>query len=343
MPNTAIYVRSPYILSQTGVANDTTKLELFIWNSPATIPATPTRTLTKDIPSSIQTTVYYDVSEYCRDYIAHLKYTEVITNTAVAVGEYCFCTAKVYKNSVLQTTYTFICFDGYGYFAQGMNPTGNNVMLTEGTYQIKTNTNSGGITVNNDGTGTWAIVYKPLIASVPSYSLTLTGVSYAPYINENFKNTGGNRVTVEKDSVVIASYTFLEVCEPKYTVMNLDFVNKFGAWQRLVLFKASFENLDTTSNEYNMMSPTPNYSIYENRRQTFNTNGIDKIRVNTGLVEESYKEVIKQLLLSEKIMLDDKPVKITSKGVELQKAINKKMINYELTFDYSNPVINTIQ
>lgn len=343
MPNTAIYVRSPYILSQSGVANDTTKVELFLWNSPATIPVTPTRTLTKAIPSSIQTTVYYDISEYCRDYIAHLKYNEVITNTAVAVGEYCYCTAKVYKNSVLQTTYTFICFDGYGYFADGMNPTGNNVMLTEGTYQIETNTNSGGITVHNDGTGTWAIVYKPLIASFPTYSLVLTGVSYAPYINENFKNTGGNRVTVEKDAVVIASYTFLEVCEAKYQVMNLDFVNKFGSWQRLVLFKASFENLDTMSNEYNMMSPTPNYSIYANRRQTFNTNGIDKVRVNTGLVEESYKEVIKQLLLSEKIMLDDKPVKITSKGVELQKAINKKMINYELTFDYSNPVINTIQ
>ena len=348
MPNTAIFVRSPYILSQAGVANDTTKCELFLWNDPASIPATPTRTLSKPIPSSIQTTVYYDISEYCRDYIAHLKYNEVITDTPVAVGEYCYCTAKVYLNEVLEDTYTFVCFDGYGYFADGMNPTSNNVLMDEGTYQIKTNANSGGITIHNDGVDSWGVTYKPLGASFPTYTDAMSGVSYAPYINENFKGTGGNRVEVTKDDgvnppVVMASFTFLEVCEPKYTPVNLDFINRWGVWQRIVCFKASFDNFDVMSNEFNMMSPTPNYSIYANRKQTFNTNGNDKIRVNTGIVDESYKGVIKQIMLSEKIMLDDKPVKLSSKSIELPKSVNKKIINYEMSFEYAYQTINTIQ
>jgi hypothetical protein len=92
-----------------------------------------------------------------------------------------------------------------------------------------------------------------------------------------------------------------------------------------------------------MMSPTPDYSIYANRKQTFNTNGNDKIRVNTGIVDESYKGVIKQIMLSEKIMLDDKPVKLSSKSIELPKSVNKKIINYEMSFEYAYQTINTIQ
>jgi hypothetical protein len=141
----------------------------------------------------------------------------------------------------------------------------------------------------------------------------------------------------------MASFTFLEVCEPKYTPVNLDFINRWGVWQRIVCFKASFDNFDVMSNEFNMMSPTPDYSIYANRKQTFNTNGNDKIRVNTGIVDESYKGVIKQIMLSEKIMLDDKPVKLASKSMELPKSVNKKIINYEMSFEYAHQTINTIQ
>ena len=55
MANTAIFVRSPYNLTVTGVANDTTRCDLFLWNSPDSIPGTATRQLSKPIPSSVQT------------------------------------------------------------------------------------------------------------------------------------------------------------------------------------------------------------------------------------------------------------------------------------------------
>ncbi len=67
---------------------------------------------------------------------------------------------------------------------------------------------------------------------------------------------------------------------------------------------------------------------------------MDKISVNTGWVFESYSEVMKQLLLSEKILLDDKPVNVDTKSLELQKNINNRNINYNLSFKYSNPTLN---
>jgi hypothetical protein len=67
---------------------------------------------------------------------------------------------------------------------------------------------------------------------------------------------------------------------------------------------------------------------------------MDKITVNTGWVFESYSEVMKQLLLSEKILLDDKPVNVDTKSLELQKNINNRNINYNLSFKYSNPTLN---
>ena len=343
MANTAIFVRSPYNLTVTGVANDTTRCDLFLWNSPDSIPVTATRQLSKPIPSSVQTSVYYDISEYCREYINAISYTEVTAVTNLPVNEYCFCTAKTYKNDVLQTTYTFICFDGYGYFEDGANPAYNDVLLDEGAYQIKENANSGGITINDDGTATWTVDYRALSDTGTIYTLNVSGVDYVPYINTNFKGTGGNLVKVYKNAVLQATYTFIEVCEPKYTVMDLDFVNKYGAWQRLVLFKASFNNFDVSSNEFNLMSSSPAYNPLIARRKTFNTNGMDKIRVNTGFVDESYSDVIKQMMLSETILLDNKPVKLNSKSIELQKSINKKVINYELTFDYAYHTINTVQ
>lgn len=343
MANDAIFVRSPRILTVSGTANDTTRCDIYLWNDPDSIPATPTRVLSKPIPSSIQTDVYYDISEYCRRFIGAIQYNEITSVTDVSVNEYCYCTVKTYLNGVLDTTYTFICFDGYGYFENGANIDYENVFLDEGTYQIKTNANSGGLTIYDDGTATWLVRYRALSLTGTVYDISISGLQCVPYIHTSFKGTGGNVIEVYKNAVLQFTYTFNEVCEPKYTPMNLDFVNRYGAWQRLVLFKASFNMMDMSNTEFNMMSPTPAYSTLLARRKTFNTNGSEKVRVNTGFVDESYSEVIKQVLFSETILLDDRPVKVNSKSQELHKSINKKVINYELTFDYASPMINTIQ
>jgi len=43
------------------------------------------------------------------------------------------------------------------------------------------------------------------------------------------------------------------------------------------------------------------------------------------------------------LLIDNKPVKLSSKSTELHKSINKKMINYELSFEYAYMTINNVQ
>ena len=63
-------------------------------------------------------------------------------------------------------------------------------------------------------------------------------------------------------------------------------------------------------------------------------NGLTSTTINTGFVDESYKEVIKDLLMSESVYIDvdgtDMPVKVVDTTQSLQKSINDKMINYTI-------------
>jgi hypothetical protein len=339
MANTPINVRSPRIIDISGTAGQATKLELYIWNDPDSIPTNPTYTLEKPVPSSLVTTCAYDLSPYCRNYITHLGYTEVTADTAAPVGEYCFCTAKSYLDGVLQATATLICFDGYGYQSEGENPAHVDQFLTAGSYYINSTGNSGGIYYHDDQVATWEARWTGL-QSGGTTTITLgEEVGYIPYINTAYQGEG-NKLELIKASTVQNTYYFYELDECKYDAINCDFVNKFGGWQRIVFFKASRSSFEMTNTEYNLMPSSTTYNVLDNVRKVFNVNGMEKISVNTGWVFESYSDVIIQLMLSEKILLDNVPVILDTKSVELQKNINDKNINYKLDFKYSAPKLN---
>jgi len=159
-----------------------------------------------------------------------------------------------------------------------------------------------------------------------------------PYIHSSYQGEG-NTLEMIKASVVQHTYTFYELDECKYTPINCDFVNRYGGWQRIIFFKASRSTFDMTNTEYNLKPQATGYNVQHNVRKVFNVNGTEKISVNTGWVFEGYSDVMKQLLMSEKILLDDVPVIMDTKSINLQKNINDKTINYSLDFKYSAPVL----
>ena len=92
----------------------------------------------------------------------------------------------------------------------------------------------------------------------------------------------------------------------------------------------------------NKQTSLSNYSTNEGQMQEFNINGVKRIKVNTGWVEENYKETIEEMLMSEKILVNGYPAKLTTKNVEKYKNINTKQINYELDFTYNYQLINSV-
>jgi len=82
--------------------------------------------------------------------------------------------------------------------------------------------------------------------------------------------------------------------------------------------------------------------LTQGQRNVFNSNGKRTIRVNTDWVDESYSEIIQQMMLSEKILINKKAAKINTKSTELFKSINTKMINYQMEFEYAYDTINSV-
>jgi hypothetical protein len=242
---------------------------------------------------------------------------------------------KLYKNDVLDDTIYYIAFNGYGYYEDDYTPQLSPVLLTEGTYYIQESVNSGGVYVHDDQVDTWSATYTGLTTGGTTNVNITAEMSYLPYIHTSYAGEG-NTLEIKKNTVTQKTFTFEEVCEPKYTPIKCDFVNRFGMWQRVIFFKASRQTFEASGDEYHLMPDDVNYDTTENRRQTFNRNAIRKIKCNTGFVPDSYKNVMKELLLSEKINLDDEPVKLVTQSVELQEHINNKTINYEIEFEYSH-------
>jgi hypothetical protein len=91
-----------------------------------------------------------------------------------------------------------------------------------------------------------------------------------------------------------------------------------------------------------MMPSQLDYSIYQAQTKSFNINGQQSVKLNTGWVDENYSDLITDLLLSETILLDGKPVELKTTSTELKTSLKDKMINYEIEFDYAFNFINDV-
>lgn len=336
---TTIYTRSPRIINISGTAGDTTKVELFLYNDPASVPATVTYELSKDI---IDTDVYYDVSPYCREYITHQAYSEISSGeAAMTTSEYCKLRVKTYKNGTLLATTDYDCFDGYGYHEDGYNPTVAEVLIDEGEYYVRPDQNSGGIFVYTGGGGTWLATYTNLSTGATTNQSITNTFGYIPMLLNTYASDG-NTVEIKKNAVVQKTITATPECENKYTPVECDFVNRYGVWQRVIFFKAKKENIDVRTTEYKMYPSSVNYNDIDNINQTFNTNGTTRITCNTGWVREGYSEIMQQLLLSEKVIIDGVAVNVVTKSLEKFTHLNNNNINYQIEFIESHDIINYV-
>lgn len=170
------------------------------------------------------------------------------------------------------------------------------------------------------------------------------------YQSASFPNTnyfaGGNTIEFYNSSdVLLQSFTFKPLRECRYTPIPVDFVNKLGGWQRVFFFKASQDKLAFTSEDYNFLTSVPtvnNWTISDGQTRQMNRNARRKITVNSGSVDENFKLILEQLLLSERVMVNGLPAKILTNDIELFKIVNKKDLNYTLDFEFAYDEVSTI-
>jgi hypothetical protein len=333
-----IFIRSPYFIEINEALQVGSKVELFIWNIGTDEPVTPTYILSKKIPSATQTNTIYNISNYAKEFIKQINSEAVSSPTEESNLNWCYVKVKRYEETVTGTfelidTETFVALNGYTRYSDGYNYFTEDAVVplfNEDIIRFKT-INGKNVSVfieegtvcewnNNDGYDEFTPVKDGF------YSLNITEGA-----NQFFAN-----------DIEIFRVSVLDVCEPKYTPIECVFVNRFGGYEYLTFFKANTQSIETTNKEFNLLPSGINYNVLQGQKQTFNQQGKQKIKCNTGWVNENYFELIQDLLLSETVLLDNKPVIVKSQSSDYKTHLKDKNINYEIDFEFNYGLINDV-
>ena len=302
-----ILLRSPYYETPPAIAGSTTA------QLQLSVAGSLKYTISKDVDAG--GSAVFEICELARDYIDLEFYGSYIPQTTSVTG-----IVKHYNDAGTQlgSSYTFShkAFDGYSYFQEGSNVTiPSNSLLQSNT-----------------------IVYIPenTAGVIPS---ELSGdIAY------NAFNTTATSITIGANVVSIN-----RVCEPKYNPLKVTFINKFGALQDMWFFKKDTKNITISKEKYNrsIINSSGTYSTHKHQKRTLSAIGNESMTINTGFIDESLDNVIKELLLSEQVWATIEaqvlPIDMSTESLTYKKSVNDKLINYTVEFNFAFDAINNIR
>lgn len=330
-----IFIKSPYFIEVDEAGQLNAKIEIFLWNKGTTEPAFANYTLTKNIASTTQTLIAWNVANYAKEFIKPIAPVVVSVPTEENVNTWCYMKIKRYSDDMLLDAETFVCLNGYTQYSNGYNDyTTDTVVPLINTSITQLHNKYIDCWIDENLATSYSWVWGTGELDVDStgsvYKLPLA------YSNDNYlyllNPTTGKFFNIKSE----------EVCEPKYTPVTCTFINRYGGWQYLTFFKASMESIDVTSKDFDMLPASINYNVLQGQKRRFNFQGKQKIKCNTGWVDENYFELIQDLLLSEVVLLDNKPAIVKSQSSEKKTHLKDKNINYEIEFEYNFGLINDV-
>ena len=146
------------------------------------------------------------------------------------------------------------------------------------------------------------------------------------------------------------THNYEVLCEPKYTPEVIQYVNRYGVSDYITFFKRSNEQGTFTNDNYKRSIYADAFTdpdFKTGQYQDFNINSRNTITLNTGWVEEAYKDVIEDMLMSENVRIYEggnyRAVNPQRGTIDYQKEVNTGNINYTITFDYGNNERNLIR
>jgi hypothetical protein len=352
-----IYARSPYFIEVNETSQLGSKIELRIWNNPDTKPTDATYTFTKSIASTTNRKNVYNIAPYVKEYIEAITPSDN-TDSMLALVE-----VKRYKEATLGTytlldTTTYYSTGGYTNYSGGYNQSGSTAdILVLANTSLEYRYEEGitdypyvNVWANNSSPATLTISYKDLRGrNEVVNTITRDGAKLykVPLRTSSIKYDKGNTCTINwkpTGEYIDKSVTInvMPICEPKYNPIVCQFINRFGGWQFLTFFKAQTNSIQTQGTTFKLLPDAVDYNVNRAETKSFNINGNQSIRLNTGWIPENYNELIQDLLLAETILLDGVPVEVKTTATDLKTSLRDRNINYEIQFDYAFSLINNV-
>ena len=336
-----IFIRSPYFI-QINEANQLgSKVELYLYNKGNAVPILPTYVLSKKVATTTQLENTYNIANYAKEFIKPIAPVSVSVPTEENVNCWAYCIVKRYTELTLGvysllSTETFVCLNCYTDYTGGYNNDDTTAVLP------LVNTN---ITFYKSTAANYINVFIETIANdikwnngfeFQLFNNTAFTLWKLPYVGNSYLDFSPY---TKPDVFVIKAE---QLCEPKYTPITCTFINRFGGWQYLTFFKANIQSIETNSKDFNLLPSSVNYNVLQGQKRTFNQQGKQKIKCNTGWVDENYFDLIQDLLMSEVVLLDNKPVIVKSTSSDYKTHLKDRNINYEIEFEYNYGLINDV-
>jgi hypothetical protein len=350
-----IKTRSPYFIEVNEAAQVGSKIELFIWNNGTTEPVAANYVLAKPIPSVTQLKNVYNINPFITEFIDNIAPTDSVNNLSVNVKVKRYKETAIGVYSLLDTT-TYVATAGYTNYMNGYNQGVSDIGFTVlADPDIVVNYDRSvsypyvdvyalGVTILDTFNATYTDL-NGSNATVVNYNTNANVMLKIPYTLVNAAYDNGNILTINYVAGIFSktvSITVLPISECKYTPVVCSFINRFGGWQFLTFFKVQINSIETNGTSYRMLPNDVNYNPLRGENKSFNINGGQSVRLNTGFVNENYSDLIQDLLLSETILLDGKPVEVKTKANTIKTSLQDKNINYEIEFSYSFELINNV-
>ena len=296
---------------------------------------------------SSQSNIVIEIGELVKDYIDvtfNNDYTSITKWVTVVDNLIDSDTNEAFSSGGTNTNH-FLAFEGYGYFEDEINPqlSTNGLMTTNNIY-LPDDT-AGNIPISVEGVGKYVI-------GGATTQVTDSGNSNQKiqYITVPANTTDNVVIYAIDDSTVVKTMVVNNVCEPKYTPYKITFVNKYGAFQDLYVFKKTTEKFNVKDETYKVNTvneSTLTYNTYEGQRQRYNTNAQTTFTVNTGYVLEDYTSAIEELFLTNNAWnsMDSKtlPIILKSKSMTMKTVLNDKLIDFTIDFDLAFNKINNVR
>lgn len=243
-----------------------------------------------------------------------------------------------------------LALKGYGLFEYGMNSSIDQSLNAIPMYQVhKGGSLNIGLIANSTYYNNILITYDNgttqavnLATNISSAESTVKVVS----ISLSETNFGG-LIQYRKNTTVLHSRR-IELLEGCNDGIVLSYTDKNGLPQQFAFDGKIDERVDITSNIVptgTLTRTVDAFSSYDHKKfneARLNINGKRNFTLNTGWVSADFKYTLEQILMSETATINDIKVFPVDTDVTYQNDEPDSLINYEITFQASNPIINNV-
>lgn len=230
---------------------------------------------------------------------------------------------------------------GYRYYVSRIP-----VVLDDTTYSITfSNGNPNPVTIGVS-TGTYTADITP------SAALTLQIFNVSPgllnILTPGFIDSDVTYYTVQFGATSL--YRFDMVCEPRYEIHRLHFLNRFGGFEtrnfskvsrkNLKIDKADFGKLPYTIDSNGAVSYHNANNVYNETTSVYSSQYSEKLTLNTDILSDEEYAWLQDLILSPLVYIEQEgyfiSIGITANNYELKKQINDKLTNLTIDIEFGD-------